>query len=256
MRAFRAYFKKELLENLRCARFLIIGILFAFFGILNPLLTYITPWMMDFLAESLAETGMEIGKVTVNAVTSWASFFENISMLLIAFALIYGGIFTKEYGSGTLILILTKGIARYKVVLAKALSMLISWTFGYLVCFIVTYLGNEIFWDNSEASGLFAATVYWWLFGVFVISLIVLASALARNFGIVLLYTGGGVLAFFLLGLFRFAAKYVPTALMKTTTLLLGMEKGVDYIFAAIITLVLSSAAIYGSILLFNKKQL
>ena len=79
---------------------------------------------------------------------------------------LYSGIFTKEYETNTLILILTKGLSRYKVVFAKFFVMFTMWTIGYLLCFAVTYGYNAFFWDNSIAVGLLPAMVHWWLFGV------------------------------------------------------------------------------------------
>ena len=127
MRAFVAFFKKELFESIRNGKLLILFILFFAFGIMNPAIAKLTPWILDMLGEELAESGMTMTGVTVDAITSWVQFFKNIPMALIAFVLLYGGTFSKEYESGTLILVLTKGLARYKVVLAKALMMVALW---------------------------------------------------------------------------------------------------------------------------------
>lgn len=81
--------------------------------------------------------------------------FKNIPIALIAFVLIFSDIFTKEYKSGTLLLVLTKGLSRYKVVLAKTVLLLSIWTVGYEICFTITYGYNEYFWDNSIANNLF-----------------------------------------------------------------------------------------------------
>ena len=80
--------------------------------------------------------------------------------------LVYSGSFTREYESGTLVLMLTKGLSRYKVVLAKASVMLMTWTAGYFLCYGVTYAYNAYFWDNSVARELGAAVFNWWLYGI------------------------------------------------------------------------------------------
>ena len=169
MRSFLAFFKKELMESARSGKLMILGILFFAFGVMNPAIAKLTPWLLDVLSESLAESGMTVTAVTVDALTSWTQFFKNIPMALIAFILLYSGIFTKEYESGTLILMLTKGLDRYKVVLAKALLMLSVWTGGYWLCFCVTYAYNVYFWDNGIAVGLMPAALHWWLFGIFTV---------------------------------------------------------------------------------------
>jgi ABC-2 type transport system permease protein len=161
MRAFIAFFKKEILESFRCGRFTILGILFLAFGIMNPAIAKLTPWLLETLAAELEESGMTVTAVTVDALTSWTQFFKNIPMALIAFVLIYGGIFVKEYEKGTLVLMLTKGLARYKVILSKAAVILLVWSAGYWMCFAVTYGYNAYFWDNSVAQNLIFSVVCW-----------------------------------------------------------------------------------------------
>ena len=52
--------------------------------------------MLETLSDSLAEQGMMVTEVTVNALTSWTQFFKNIPIALIVFVFLYSGIFTKE----------------------------------------------------------------------------------------------------------------------------------------------------------------
>lgn len=189
MKSFIAFLKKEVFECIRSGELTFFCILFLIFGIMNPAIAKLTPWMLETLSDSLAEQGMMVTEVTVNALTSWTQFFKNIPIALIVFVFLYSGIFTKEYETNTLILILTKGLSRYKVVFAKFFVMFTMWTIGYLLCFAVTYGYNAFFWDNSIAVGLLPAMVHWWLFGVWIIGLIVLFSVLVKSYTGVLLGT-------------------------------------------------------------------
>ena len=256
MRSFFAFFKKEILESARSGKLMILGILFFAFGVMNPAIAKLTPWLMEMFAESLAESGMAITEVTVSALTSWTQFFKNIPMALIAFVLLDGGIFTKEYESGTLILVLTKGLARSKVVLAKALLMLSVWTGGYWLCFGVTYAYNAYFWDNAIAVGLLPATLHWWLFGVFAVCLCVLFSVVFQNSAGVLLGTGGTVLLSYVSEFFPKLAKAVPTALMQSAGLMIGAQEAGEYTGAVILTAALCIGCLAVSIPIMNKKQL
>ena len=256
MRSFLAFFKKELMESARSGKLMILVILFFAFGVMNPAIAKLTPWLMEMFAESLEESGMIITAVTVDALTSWTQFFKNIPMALIAFVLLYSGIFTKEYESGTLILVLTKGLERYKVVLAKALLMLSVWTGGYWLCFCVTYAYNAYFWDNGIAVGLMPAALHWWLFGIFTVCLLVLFSALSKNSAGVLLGTGGTVLLSYISEFFPKASKTVPTALMQSAGLMIGAQEAGEYTKAVILTVVLCAVCIGASIPIMNKKQL
>ena len=256
MRAFFAFFKKELLESARGGKLMFLGILFFAFGIMNPAIAKLTPWMLEIMADELAGSGMTVTEVTVDALTSWTQFFKNIPMALIAFVLMYGGIFTKEYESGTLVLMLTKGLARYKVLLAKTALLLSLWTLGYFLCFGITYVYNDYFWDNSVAENLIFSALAWWSFGLWSIGLTVLFSTLASSSTGVLLGTGCTVLASYLLGLLPKLQKFVPSKLMDGNSLIYGID-GIDgYLPSLAVALGMTVICIAVSIPIFNKKQL
>ena len=225
MREFNAFLKKEFLDSTRSGRFTFIGILFVAFGIMNPAVAKLTPWLMEMFSESLAESGMTIGKVEVDALTSWVQFLKNIPMALIAFILVFGGIFTKEYEKGTLILLITKGLPRRKIFVAKLVHMLLIWTMGYWMCFGITYGYNAYYWDNSIASALGAMALFWYLFGVWIVCLVMLFSSVLRGYSGVLLGTAGAVIVSYVAGLIPKLKYIVPTALINTNALIAGAEE-------------------------------
>lgn len=155
------FMKKEWLEQLRSGRLAILGILFALFGIMNPAIAKLTPWLFEVIADTLEGSGLSVTVVTVSAMDSWMQFFKNIPMALIVFILLESSIFTKEYQSGTLVLALTKGLDRYKVVISKTLTLLVLWSVGYWLCFGITYGYNAYFWDNSVAQSLLFSVLCW-----------------------------------------------------------------------------------------------
>ncbi len=256
MRAFLALLKKEFLEGLRSRRILILGLLFTLFGVMNPAIAKLTPWLLDLTSESLASSGMTVGEVTVDALTSWTQFFKNVPMALIVFLLMYSSIFTGEYQSGSLILILTKGVSRYKIVLSKTLILLSLWTAGYWLCYGVTYAYTAYYWDQSVMQSLTPAALNRWLFGVWTVSLSVLFSVLSKSYSSVLLGTGGCVLASYLLGQLPKLRAYTPTALTDSMTLLLGAKEPDKFLPALLVTVGISLLCVIASIPIFNKKQL
>lgn len=256
MRSLIAFTKKEVTEQIRSGKLMILTILFVLFGVMNPAVAKLTPWLLEIMSDSLAESGMTITGVTVTAMDSWVQFFKNIPMALIAFVLIQSNIFTKEYGSGTLVLSLTKGLERFKVVISKTAVLVALWTLGYWICFGITYAYNAYFWDNSIAQNLILSVVCWWLFGVFVIALIDLFSTLVNSNIGVLAGTGGVVLTFSLIGLIPKAGKYLPTLLTDGNSLIYGVAKSEEYVAAVVITAVATLICFAVSIPWFNKKQL
>ena len=256
MKSLFAFMKKEFTEQLRSGRLMILGLLFVLFGIMNPAIAKLTPWLLETMADSLAESGMIVTDVKVSAMDSWVQFFKNMPMGLIAFVLLESSIFTKEYTSGTLVLSLTKGLERYKVVVSKTVVLTALWTVGYWLCFGITYGYNAYFWDNSIAQNLIFSVVCWWLFGVMVVALMVLFSTVSITNTGVLLGTGGVVLASYLVGLLPECSKYLPTVLADGNSLIYGIKEENAYTAAVIIAVVATILCLIVSVPIFNKKQL
>ena len=256
MKAFLAFLKKEFLAQFRTGKLFILGGVFVLLALMNPAVAKLTPWLMEELSDALAQSGMTVTLVSVSALDSWVQFFKNIPMALIVFVILESGIFTGEYRSGTLVLSLTKGLDRYKILIAKAITLITLWTLGYWLCFGITYGCNSFFWDNGVAQHLLFSVICWWVFGLWVLMLTVLFSALfPSNIG-VMGCTAGTVLVFYLLSILPKLKEYCPTMLLDGNTLIYGMTQPQDYGWALGLTTILTVVCFAISIPVFNKKQL
>ena len=255
MKHFAAFFKKEFTEHIRSGRLMISLAIFAAIGIMNPAIAKLTPWIIEAFADTLAESGMTVTAVTVTALDSWMQFFKNMPIAMIAFVILESGIFTKEYQSGTLILTLTKGLGRYKVVAVKSAVLFILWTVCYWLTFAITYAYNSFFWDNSVAANIFFSVTCSWVFGVFLISLMTLASSLFEFNTGVLVFVGGMVVLSYAVGFIPTLSDYVPTHLLDGYSIIYAKADIDSYVPSVLIASVLSVACFVGSIFSFNKKQ-
>lgn len=256
MRAFLAFMKKEWMEQFRSSRIIVLTIIFVMFGIMNPAIAKLTPWLFEVMAESLEESGMVVTTVEVDAMTSWVQFFKNVPMALIVFVLMQSSIFTKEYQSGTLVLALTKGLHRYKVVFSKAAVLIIMWTGLYWMHYGITYVYNDYYWDNSVAKNLLFSVTCWWVFGLWVIALEVLFSTIASANTGVMVGTGAVVVISYMISLLPKLSKYMPTLLMDGNSLIYGAKDAQDYTIALIVVLVTGLICIVASVSILNKKRI
>ena len=80
MRVYMAFLKKEFVEMIRSGRLVTLGIIFMLFGIMNPAIAKLTPALMKMVSESMEETGIILGEVVVNDMTSWTQFYKNFPM--------------------------------------------------------------------------------------------------------------------------------------------------------------------------------
>ncbi|MDO5399912.1 MAG: ABC transporter permease subunit [Eubacteriales bacterium] len=251
-----ALLKKEFTEQLRSGRILILILLFVFLGIMNPAIAKLTPWVFEMLSDSLAENGMTFTNITVDAATSWTQFFKNIPVGLIVFVLLQSSIFTKEYQNNTLVMTLTKGLSRYKIVIAKTFLLSILWSVCYWITFAITYGYNEYYWDNSILYNLVLSGICLWLLGLWVVILTVFWGTLAKSNTSVLVGTGSVFLISYLVGLLPNLQKYTPAMLIRTATLHTGNDSISLYYTAMVVTAILCIILIAVSIPIFNKKSL
>ena len=172
MSTWMAFLKKEWIELVRSGKFFILILMASLFGIMNPAIAKLTPWLMNTMSDSLQESGIVVADMTVDAMTSWTQFYKNMPMALI----IVGLRSPLEYQKGTLILALTKGLSRRKVYGAKSLICVGLWTLCFWLSYGITWLYNSYYWDNSTVSSLIPSAALFWLFGVWIFLLIVFFS--------------------------------------------------------------------------------
>ena len=256
MRTLYAFVKKEWLEQHRSGRLYITLSLFVLLGIMNPAVAKLTPWLLEVLSDSLLESGMIVTEVQVSALDSWVQFYKNLPIGLVAFVLLHASSLTREYEAGTLVLSLTKGLDRYKVVLSKSSVLLSVWSLGYWLSFGITYLYNAYFWDNAVAESLLLSVFCWWLFGVFAVALMTLFSTLSASSTGVLLGTGGVVLASYAAAFLPKLKQYLPTILTDGNSLIFGERGAEDCTAAIVITTAVTVACLVAAIPIFNKRRI
>lgn len=254
MTRFIAFFKKEHLAHWRSNRVFMLTLLFVLFGVMNPAFAMLTPHLLEMMKESITTSGITIGTVTVSAMDSWVQFFKNIPLALCAFVLLESNLFTQEYQTGTLILALSKGLSRPQALLSKGLVLAFLWSVGYWLCVAITYGYNAYYWDNAVATNLSTALVNWWLFGLWMVSLMLLFSTISRtNIG-VLIGCASTVLACTILSFFPQCADLIPTVLTSGTTIITGGPLPENSVY--LLTGALSLLALVLSVPLFNRKAL
>lgn len=256
MKQLIAFSKKECMEVWRTGKCLLLIIVFVLFGIMNPAIAKLTPWMMEQFSESLEESGFIITEVTVDAMTSWTQFYKNVPMGLIVFLLMFSGIMATEFQKGTLINMITKGLSRKVIIFAKIMVMLVLWTGNYWLCFGITYVYNAYFWNNDIAKNLCFAAFCVYLLGVWLIALLMMMSVLFTSASSVLVGTGSVFFVSYLCSLLPDIKKYLPTQLLSASELLYGVGERSDYMFSIGIAVGLSVVQLIIAVVVFNKRKM
>ena len=253
MRHYVAFLKKELTENTRTYKLLIMLSVFAIFGIMSPLTAKLTPDILNaFMPEEISITIPE-----PSAFDSYAQFFSNVSQMgLIVTVIVFSGIIGNELSKGTLINMLTKGMSRAAVMLSKYTSMALIWTASYAVSFFIT-LGYTIYlFPDDKVENLMFSVFNLWLFGMFLLALLLFSAALVNNNYGSMLITGAAVVAMMLCNIHPDAHKYNPLSLSSKSMELITGTSAVSSLYAPVwisIGLLVILTAL--TVMVFRKKQ-
>ena len=136
------------------------------------------------------------------------------------------------------------------------LVLLVLWTVGYWMCYGITYVYTDYYWDNGIMQNLLFSVGCWWVLGLWVISVMVLFSTLVKTNTAVLVGTGGVFFGTYLASIVPKIKEYLPTFLMDTAPLTAGAESPDKYMMSMIVTIVTAIICMVLSVFVFNKKDI
>lgn len=194
---FMTVFRKEMQEQWRTYRFLIVVAVFAVFGLASPLLAKFTPEMLKAIPGVPAELLAAIPAPTVT--DAIIQYVKNMSQFGILLALLVTmGVVVQEKERGTAAFFLTRPVSRETFVLAKFASLAVTFIASLALaaagCWYYTYvLFERLAWGPFLALNGLMLVVF-----LVYMALSLLGSVLARSQGIAV---GLAVLVLIIIGL-------------------------------------------------------
>lgn len=251
MNGYIAFVKKEFMENIKNYRFFILFAVFLTFGIASAFLAKFTPEILSALAAD-----MEMNSEPV-ALDAWKQFYKNISGVgFSAFIILYGSCLSTEYSKGTLILMVTKGLSRKAVILAKFTVAAILMTLCYWDSYGAATVIQLTYGIIQTADVAFAAFALW-IAGFLYLSILMVGCVIFKQTFTSILFTGGIAALISLLGVIKPLAGLNPFILTtKNVDLISGMAAVSDFLIPALISIGISISGLLTAIWLFNRKQL
>ncbi len=136
-RAFRAAVRKELLQQWRTRRVLVVGAVFILFGLMSPLLAYFTPQMLRAIPEAAQFADLIPTPTAADAV---AQYVKNLTQFGFLMAILLGmGAVASEKEHHTAALILSKPLPRWAFVLSKFTAQALLYLGGFIVATLGAY---------------------------------------------------------------------------------------------------------------------
>lgn len=253
MRGFRILLAKELLEQWRTSRLLVVVGTLAIVGILSPLLARFTPELVTALGGA-----QFLGLIPPPSVgDSVDQFLKNLLQFgaIVAILLSMGAV-APEVERGSAGFVLTKPASRAAFLAAKLVALGLLLALGVAAAGVCTYLYTAVLFEPLDAAGFVGTCLLVWLslaaaaaitfFG----STLTTSSLVAAGLGVVALI-GGGVLA-----VFPAIGPYVPASLAgPARALALGRDPG-NVVGPAAVSVGILALALVGAWLVFRRREL
>jgi len=259
MKNYFIFLKKELFEAAKTYKILIMGAVFLIFGMGSPLMAKFTPEIIKWAMESdPAMAGMDFSGLITQpaALDSWYQFYSNIGQMgFIVLVVIFSGMLSSELSSGTLIIMLSKGLSRCAVILSKLTSAVLIWTGSFILSFLTAWLYTSYIFDNTVMN-LFFAMLCLWVFGLFLLTVTAFMATLVNKSYACMFSAGAVVIILSLIDLIPKIKKYNPLSLSISSRMLLSNDViPKDFLPAIIVTVILIAVFTVFAVITFNKRK-
>lgn len=204
---------KELLEQWRARRLVVLGAAFLFFGLLGPITAKLMPELIKLAGASAP--GLIIQVPPPSLQDAVAQYIKNLSQILpLVVLLATMGSVAGEKERGTLPMVLAKPVGRGTVLAAKYAGLVVTLVVAQLLGAVAAYYYTQILFGGMGLCAFVQMNLAAGMYLLVVLSLSFLASALMRS------TVGAGALSFGLWVLVLVASslprigRYTPPALL------------------------------------------
>ncbi|UCE97874.1 MAG: ABC transporter permease subunit [Dehalococcoidia bacterium] len=172
-----AFIKKEIKEQIKTYRFLIIAVVLLVIGLATPLMLKYLPQIIKLAGEDIV---IDIPLPTaVQALTEYADTIIQVGVLMVV--LIAMGSISGEIYKGTAAMVLSKPVSRVSFILAKLFTLSTSFTAALILASAACYGYTTLLLGEANLAAFLALNGLLILFFMVAISLTLLLSSVFRN---------------------------------------------------------------------------
>jgi ABC-2 type transport system permease protein len=243
--------KKEIKEQFRTYRLLIVGGIFLFFGITTPILLKFLPELVKLAGEQIP---VEIPPPT--AIQSLVEYAGTIGQLgVLVTVLIAMGSIANELRYGTAVMVLSKPVTRAAFVSAKFIAMSLTFLVSLIAASLFCFFYTVWIIGPADAQAFLGLNLLLGLFMLFCLAVTLLFSSLFRSS----LAAGGLALALLIaqagISVVPAIGKYMPGKLLSWGTALLT-GSGESSWWALAVTVVVIGLCLYSAQRLLKNRDL
>ena len=252
MNGFGTLLSKEILEQWRTYKFVIVAGIFLFFGLSTPLLIKFLPEIIK-----MAGTGdMVIDIPTPTAVQALGEYSSTMAQFgVLAAVLVAMGAVAREVETGTAVMVLSKPVGRTAYILAKFAAGSLNFAVALLIGGVACWGYTRVLFADAPLAGFIGQTVLLGFFLTMCLAVTIFFSTLFRN----QLAAGGLALVVIIsqaaLTSLPWVGKYLPGQIINWGNGLLAGTSGADW-GALAVTIGLSVISLYLAWFVLDRKEL
>lgn len=179
MKIFLVALHKEILEQWRSYRLLVVVLVLGLFGLLSPLFAKLTPELLRLVPE-FDEFAALIPEMTImDAVDQYHSNLVQFGFILAL--LVTMGVVVQEKERKTAALVLTKPLSRWSFLLAKFVALGLTFLIGTLIAGIAAYYYTLLLFEAPSLSGWLVLNSLLWVFLLVHVAITLFFSTLSRS---------------------------------------------------------------------------
>jgi ABC-2 type transport system permease protein len=253
MNTFWAALQKELLEQWRSYRLLVVLLVLGLFGLASPLLAKMTPELLSLIPEADAFAPFIPAPTLRDA---YLQYHSNISQFGVILALLLTmGAVVQEKEKKTAALVLTKPLSRLAFLAAKFVALALTFLTGIAVAALAGYYYTLLLFEAPPFTEWLAFNGLMLLFLLVHIALALFFSTLARSTVASAGMAFGAMLVLAILASLPRLGEYAPASIINWG-LLQMTGPGVSAWPAFFISLALIAAALLGAWLVFERQEI
>jgi len=179
MNTMLTFLRKEWIEQARTSRLIILGVVLVFFGLSSPLFAKFTPQILALVPGGEQFAGLVPAPTVTDAITQYVKNINQFSLFLAI--LLTMGMVAQEKEKGTAAMMLVKPVSRTAFLLAKFVSLSLTFLAAMLVSGLAAYYYTVLLFSTPDLGAWLGLTVLMWVYAVVIIAITLLFSTLFRS---------------------------------------------------------------------------
>jgi ABC-2 type transport system permease protein len=245
---------KELKQQWRTRRFIVVGAVFVVFGMISPLLARFLPEILSGVegAEQFADL---IPEPTI--ADAGVQYIQNLTQFGFILAIVLGmGAVAGEKEKGTAAMILSKPMPRWAFITSKFVAQSVVYIVSFIIAAVSAYYYTYFLFGPPTAGPFFLMNVLLLVWLMVFVAVTLLGSTLGKSTGGAAGIAAVGAVLLLILGSVPTVGELMPGALVSWATQLVFPTLPVPNLGALAMALVLILIALISAVAIFEQQEL